>query len=282
MQEALVSVIIPVYNRVDMPRRAIDSVLKQSYISLEIIIVDDGSEPETALHIEQMPALDPRIKVLRMECNSGVSAARNHGISRATGDYIALLDSDDAWSPDKIKKQMRFFQTHPAYRICHTEEIWIRNGQRLNQHARHAKPEGRIFTASLPLCTVGPSSIMMHREVLDQAGLFDSNLYACEDYDLWLRLAARYSFGLLPDPLVVKYGGHADQLSRQYWGMDRFRIVSLLKVVDSPWISPEEHNACRTTIHNKSRILAQGAAKRHNMLLAAIYGRLAQLYEPNP
>ncbi len=101
-------------------------------------------------------------------------------------------------------------------RVCHTDEIWIRNGRRVNARKKHGKKGGWIFQHCLPLCAMSPSSIMIHRDVFTALGGFDERLPACEDYDLWLRITARYPVLFTRQPLIEKYGGHDDQLSRKY------------------------------------------------------------------
>jgi len=190
----LVSVIIPTFNRATMVVEALDSVLAQSYQSLEIIVVDDGSTDDTEV---RLASYGERIKVIRRALNRGVSAARNCGIRQSCGHYVVLLDSDDLWLPKKIERQLDFFRKHPQAMICQTEEIWMRRGKRVNPKYKHRKYSGSIFPHCLPLCIVSPSAVMIKRELLSQVGLFDEQLPACEDYDLWLRIAAHHPIFLL-------------------------------------------------------------------------------------
>lgn len=263
----MISVIIPTYNRAYLIREAIDSVLGQTNPNLELIVVDDGSTDETA---EVLARYGERVRVIRQE-NRGVSAARNAGIAAASGEWIAFLDSDDLWKPRKLEKQMAWLQAHPQVKICHTDEIWIRGGVRVNSMKKHAKPAGWIFEECLPFCVVSPSSVVIHRSVFDVVGLFDETLPACEDYDLWLRVAVKYPFGYIPEKLVVKRGGHADQLSRKYWGLDRFRVQSLRKILASGKLKPEQAGAARRALEEKCRILANGARKRGKLEEAEAY-----------
>jgi len=225
LQDILISVIIPVYNRPEQIKNAVESVLKQTYSNFELIVVDDGSTDDTP---EVLSQYDAEITVFRIS-NSGVSAARNYGVDKASGSYIAFLDSDDEWKPKKLEKQLEFM-LKGNWRISQTEEIWIRNGSFLNKRKKHEKPEGDIFIPSLQLCTVSPSAVMIKKYVYDQYGGFDETLPVCEDYDLWLRMAVREKFGLLNEKLVVKYGGHDDQLSATP-AMDRYRILSLHRIL---------------------------------------------------
>jgi glycosyltransferase involved in cell wall biosynthesis len=252
-----VSVIIPTYNRRDLVREAIASVLAQTYRDFELIVVDDGSDDGTAGVVQEFAGVR-----YVYQSNRGVSAARNRGVALSNGELLAFLDSDDLWQPHKLESQVRFFVAHPAARICQTEEIWVRHGVRVNPHHKHRKTGGDIFARSLELCLVSPSAVMLRCELFESLGGFDESLPACEDYDLWLRIAATEPIHLLETPLVLKRGGHADQLSRRFWGMDRFRVVALCKLLDSGVLSEEQRRLTRETLRAKCLILAQGAQKR--------------------
>ncbi len=273
MQPAI-SVIIPTFNRCSLLPRALDSVLAQTLPPTEIWVVDDGSTDGTRNLIH---ARYPQTNYLWQE-NLGVSAARNLGIKSAQGEWIALLDSDDQWQPQKLEQQWTLLQQHPAMKVCHTDEIWIRNGRRVNPKRKHAKCGGRIFHHCLPLCAMSPSSILVHRSVLDDVGLFDEALPACEDYDLWLRITARYPVLYVDKPLLVKYGGHADQLSRRYWGMDRFRVRALEKILRQEDLAEDYRQAALDMLREKVRILANGARKRGKFVEADYYENLPRKY----
>jgi len=253
-----ISVIIPSYNRAHVLGRAIQSVLDQTLPALEIIVVDDGSNDSTPVLMQQQ---FPQCRYIKQP-NSGVSAARNTGIEVATGDWLAFLDSDDEWLAGKLEAQRQLLQQHPNIKICHTEEIWIRNGKRVNQMKKHAKSGGHIFRNCLPLCVISPSSVIIHRDLFDEVGNFDEELPACEDYDLWLRICAQHPVAFVEQPQIKKYGGHEDQLSQHYWGMDRFRIKALEKVISSGLLDDKELTEATQTLIKKAEILAQGAAKR--------------------
>lgn len=253
-----VSVIIPTFNREKTLSRALDSILIQEAVAFEVTVIDDGSTDGTRQLIEQRY---PQVSYMYQN-NQGPSAARNRGIERARGEWIAFLDSDDEWLPGKLKAQLDFFQGHPEYFIAQTEEIWIRNGVRVNPMHKHKKYGGWIFEKCLPLCVISPSAVMIHRKLFETAGLFDETLPACEDYDLWLRIAAKFPVGLLEKPYVTRYGGHDDQTSRKYPAMDQFRIQSLLKILKSGVLNAEQTEAAQRTLKEKSSIFIQGALKR--------------------
>ncbi len=253
-----VSVIIPTRDRAAMLPRALDSVLAQTRAPEEVIVVDDGSlDDTTALLARRYPG----VTCLRQP-HRGVSAARNAGIGHARGTWLAFLDSDDAWLPHKLERQLELLAREPHWRIVHCEEIWIRHGRRVNPMKKHAKAGGWIFERCLPLCVISPSAVMIHREVFAAVGCFDENLPACEDYDLWLRICCRHPVAFIEEPLIVKYGGHADQLSRRHWGMDRFRIQALDRLLREAPLSAPQRAAARAMLHKKAAIYLQGAARR--------------------
>jgi glycosyltransferase involved in cell wall biosynthesis len=253
----LVSVIIPTFNRWPLLREAVASVLAQSYRDFELIIVDDGSTDETAAEFTRT-TLPLRYFI---QAHRGVSAARNFGVRLARGRYLAFLDSDDLWLPGKLEAQARFFEEHDDVQICQTEEIWMRRGIRVNPKHVHRKPSGDIFLRSLELCLVSPSAVMLTRELFDKMGGFDEAFPVCEDYDLWLRIAQTHQVPLISTPLVVKRGGHADQLSRSMWGMDRYRVSALQKLLRSG-LGGLKRERAMAVLQCKLAILAQGARKR--------------------
>lgn len=256
-----ISVVIPTFNRSELVIRAIDSVLHQSRPADEIIVIDDGSTDDTVSVLKSR--YGNQINLIVTQMNSGVSAARNVGISNSYGDWIALLDSDDSWLESKLAAQEAALKnrTEP---LCHTDEIWIRNGTRVNPMRKHGKYGGEIFNHCLPLCAISPSSALIRRELLESVGGFDESLPACEDYDLWLRICAQHKVLFIPTPQLVKYGGHADQLSRKYWGMDRFRTQSLQKLLNSNTLTNSQHNAVLECLLQKTEILLKGARKHNN------------------
>jgi glycosyltransferase involved in cell wall biosynthesis len=268
---AWVSVIIPTYNRAGWVTEAVASVLAQTCRNFELLVVDDGSTDGT---MEALAPFRGKLCYLRTRRNRGVAAARNLGAAAARGQWLAFLDSDDLWRPEKLARQVEYLKAHPDLEICQTEEIWVRRGVRVNPPHSHRKVGGRIFLPSLARCLVSPSAVMISRRLFWEAGGFDESLPACEDYDLWLRLAWRHDIGLVPEPLVVKRGGHPDQLSRA-WGLDRFRIRALLKLLQEPKLPAPYREAVRRTLAEKCRIYAQGCAKRGRLAEAAHYRELA-------
>ncbi len=257
----LFSVIIPVYNRPVPLRRAIESVLAQNFSDYELVVVDDGSTDDTAAIARSFPA----VRYVHQH-NRGVSAARNRGAAESSAPYLAFLDSDDEWLPEKLGVQHEFIGRNPSILIHQTDEIWIRRGRRVNPKNRHRKPWGDIFIPSLDLCLVSPSAVVIRRSLFERSGGFDERLKVCEDYDLWLRIAFDEPVGLIDRKLVVKYGGHDDQLSRRHWGMDRFRVYAIMKLLRARAgeMGEERLRATREAAGSRCALLAQGAKKRGN------------------
>jgi len=270
-----ISVVIPSFNRAHSIEQAIDSVLQQSTPPHEIIVVDDHSTDATR---RALIKFKKQIKVIRNEANEGVSISRNKGIEASSGDWIAFLDSDDCWDSKKLELQTRFHAADPNLRISQCDEIWIRNGNRVNPMTKHAKKGGWIFQECIPRCVVSPSAVIIHRDIFAEIGVFDPHLPACEDYDLWLRIAPYYEIGYLDQKLVTRYGGHEDQLSRKYWGMDRFRITAMEKHLDLE-LRPEWKTTLLEELIFKCGIVATGAKKRENEETAVSYLKKQELYQ---
>jgi glycosyltransferase involved in cell wall biosynthesis len=272
-QNPLVTVIIPTYNRGWILKEAIDSVLSQDFEDFELIVVDDGSTDNT---IDILDGYANDIIVLR-QGNRGVSAARNAGIAYASGQFIAFLDSDDLWLPGKLSRQVDFFKSNPNALICQTEELWIRSGKRVNPKHRHKKFSGMIFKHSLPLCIVSPSAVMLKKSLLGKTGVFDESFPACEDYDLWLRISCKYPVFLIDTPLIIKRGGHEDQLSKTP-KLDKYRIQALKKIIESSLLSQGQHIDAVKILKEKCEIYAQGCLKRGRNDESRYYFDLAQKY----
>ena len=256
-----VSVIIPTYNRKHTLKRAIQSVYIQSLLPFEIIVVDDGSNDGTKEWVKQKY---PDIKYIYQK-NSGVSSARNKGIKIARGDWIALLDSDDEWLPNKLSEQISKIKSNLDVKILHSNEIWIRNGVRVNQMKKHKKFGGYIFEKCLDICRISPSSVLLKKEILNDIGTFDESLKVCEDYDLWLRITSKYPVCFLDIPLIKKYGGHSDQLSRAHDGIEFYRIQSLQKILESKILSKLQTSLAINMMVNKMNIYASGLEKRNKI-----------------
>ena len=252
-----ISVVIPTFNRRQTIGRSIDSILNQTLFPSEIIVVDDGSTDGTSDYIQSN---FPSIRLLQ-QSNKGVSSARNMGIRSSNSDWVALLDSDDEWFPKKLEKQVMTLSQNLDIKFCHTEEIWIRNGVRVNQMKKHQKYGGHIFNKCLDMCRISPSSVLFHRSILDDVGYFDKDQKVCEDYDLWLRITAKYPVLYIDESLIKKYGGHEDQLSKVKDGIESHRIKVLEKLIMQKFTSVQK-NAMLKMLIEKLTIFSIGAQKR--------------------
>ncbi len=267
-KEFKVSVVIPTYNRVSYLGRAITSVLKQSYPVNEIIVIDNGSTDQTLSFIKKNFT---RIRVIT-EKKRGVSFARNLGIKNCKYNWIAFLDSDDEWITDKIEKQFVLLKERNfKYQFIHTNEIWIKNGMLKNQKKKHLKKGGYIFEDCLDICKISPSSVLIKKELFDKYGLFDNKFKVCEDYELWLRITSKIKIGYLDKPLIKKYGGHKGQLSEKYWGIDRYRIKALEKILINNNLKMQQKLKVLEYLLKKINIILLGAINRNNKRIFNMY-----------
>lgn len=259
MKNGLVSCIIPTHNRAYCLKRAVDSVLKQTNENFELIVVDDGSTDETPEVLKEYQD-HPKLRVLTQN-NRGVSAARNYGASHAKGEWLAFLDSDDEWLPEKLSLQRQIWEASPELSWVHGEEIWVRRGKRVNPKKIHQKSGGDIFERSLKLCLVSPSAVVLKKDLYEEYGGFDESFTVCEDYDLWLRLSKNHPVGFCEEPVLVKYGGHEDQLSARYKAMDHWRLRSLLQLLKAQDLGPQRQSKVLEEFLRKADILLTGYKK---------------------
>ena len=257
-----ISVVIPTLNRINTLQRALDSVINQTYKPAEIIVVDNGSSDGTLKFLREQY---PKITILT-ENKLGVSSARNKGIKKSINQWIALLDSDDAWHPRKLEIQTSMLDSAlKEYNLIHTDEVWFRNNKHINQMKKHKKQGGYIFERCLSLCCISPSSVLFKKNILDKVGLFDESLPVCEDYDMWLKICSSEEVLFAQDKLTYKYGGHKDQLSKSYWGMDRFRIKSIENIIKNFDLTYKQKKQAKKELIKKLKIIINGAFKRNNL-----------------
>ena len=278
-----VSVVIPTFNRDDFIEQSVVSVLQQSKKPDEVIVVDDGSSDKTcdilkALGFSNSADNGNSLRYVFQE-NKGVSAARNLGIKVSKYKYVAFLDSDDLWLEKKLERQLSSLESQSKrYRLSHTNEIWVRNGVRVNARLKHEKSGGDIFIRCLKLCCISPSSSLVDRSVFDEFGFFDEMLPACEDYDFWLRFCAFEEVHFVNEPLLIKNGGHDRQLSKKHWGMDRFRVFALEKLLKDPSLSEFKRQETIKELLFKLQILINGGRKRKkNRFVKKLYKKKASL-----
>jgi glycosyltransferase involved in cell wall biosynthesis len=258
-----IDIIIPTYNRASVLEKAIQSVLKQTYQNFLLHIVDDGSTDETSSLLRSFDN-HPQI-CIHTQKNLGVSAARNFGVKNSQNEWIAFLDSDDEWLPHKLEVQVDYLKKHPGLRFLHAEEIWIRNGVRVNPKAKHSKSQLDLISMSLEFCLISPSTVIMKRELFNAHHGFSEELEVCEDFDLWNKILLTEDVGFLDQFVTNKYGGHADQLSTKFVAMDYWRIKSLLNLRNSYELSPVLKETITTIIKKKASILLKGYQKHNNV-----------------
>ena len=269
-QKPSISVVIPTLNRSISLKRALNSVLSQSYQPEEIIVVDNGSTDDTE---EMIKYQFPQVTILR-ERKLGVSAARNKGIKASKGDWVAFLDSDDEWCAPKLERQMDSrLNSLGSFRLIHTNEVWKKNNVFVNQMKKHKKKGGDIFFQCLSLCCISPSSALIEKNVFKDFGYFDENLPACEDYDFWLRFCAKEKVLFANDELLIKHGGHSDQLSQKFWGMDRFRVYSIEKLITKGGLSYKYNSAALEVLLAKINVLIKGGLNHKNFRLVDFYSK---------
>ena len=254
---------------------AVASVLAQTVRGFSLVVVDDGSTDATAAAARAAVAGATIPCAVVTQPGRGVAAARNAGVRATTEPWIAFLDSDDLWMPAKLERQLAWAATHPTMRLNQTEERWLDGGRHRNPRAWHRKEE-RVFRRSVARCLVSPSAVMIARDLYDRTGGFDETFPVCEDYEYWLRITAHEPVGLVPETLVVKRGGHRDQLSRSTWGLDRWRVAALVKLFATTALDDDDHALVRATVVEKCAILAAGAERRGRVDEADRYRRLAE------
>ena len=240
-----------------------------------------NNKPCSKIKLIQLKPSHPsknQIQILRWESNKGVSYARNQGLKQGQADWIAFLDSDDEWLPHKLEKQMEYAKKNPQCSFIHCNELWFKNGKAFNQKKKHKKQGGRIFIPSVRLCCVSPSAVLIKRNLFKKLGLFREDFPVCEDYELWLRITSRYNVGFLDESLLIKHGGHKDQLSKKYVAMDFWRVKALSPYLEDKNLSAEERREVKQTLTKKLKILLKGCPKHKNFKIQKemekIYARL--------
>jgi len=263
-----ISVIIPTYNRSEFIEQTINSVLNQTKMPNEIIIVDDGSTDNTYEIIAKLIDIYPCIKYIK-QTNSGVSNARNTGIINSINNWLCFLDSDDIWNENKIEEQINFHTNNPTVLFSHSDEVWKFNTKIIKKKKHQLKPSGDCFLENINNTLIGASTIMIHKSIFEKVGLFDENLIACEDFDMWLRILYHYELGYIDEELIIKVAGHSNQLSFITPMMDKYRIIALEKHIKSKY-KKEVINLIKI----KCNILIKGAVKYNNQSINDCYTNL--------
>ncbi len=270
----LVSVIIPTFNRLGFLKEAVESVEKQSSRDFELIIVDDGSTDSTGGYLEGLP-----VKYIRLGHSGFPGRVRNAGAKAAEGKYLAFLDSDDLWEPEKLARQVSYLTANPEIEICHTHEVWLRNGRVVSQSKQRHKRSGNIFNHALKKCIIGPSTVMLSSRLFRETGGFREDMELAEDYELWLRITNGYEVGYIDEPLVIKRAGHEDQLSEKYGQIEIFRIKALQQNLEAGIFHGENKILAGREMARKGRIYGSGALKRGKKEEGEYYLRLAEQWE---
>ncbi|AAL80893.1 glycosyl transferase [Pyrococcus furiosus DSM 3638] len=208
MSRPTVSVIIPTHNRAKLLKRAIISVLNQTFEDFEIIVVDDASSDNTPNIIESIK--DSRIRYIRLEKNSGAPTARNIGIKKARGKFIALLDDDDEWLPRKLEVQVKKFnELEKKFGVVYGGFYYVSQQNERIIGKRLPRFRGNVYGELLKENFIGSPTVLIRRECFKKAGLFDPKLPSSQDWDMWVRIARYYYF----DYIVAKYYVHGHQIS---------------------------------------------------------------------
>lgn len=279
-----VSVIVPTYNRGPLIEEAVRSILQQSFREIEIVVLDDGSTDDTYLrlsHLQRELELTPGAPTLRVHYQDHLGfpgQARNVAAGLARGRYLAFLDSDDLWLPGKLEAQLALHQADAAVRISHTREEWMRGGRSISQVGQKHKREGFLFYDALWKCIMGPSTVVMGRELFEEYGGFREEIEIAEDYELWLRITTFERVGYLNTPYTVKRDGNWGQLSHKYGHIEGFRITALCNLIDSGWFPDDLASHARQTAVRKCSIYSEGCRKRGRFADADHYLHLAGLY----
>lgn len=201
-----VSVVIPTYNRGHCITKSIESALNQTYSVWEIVIADDGSTDNTEEIVDALN--NPLIKYFKLPQNKGASAARNYGVGKSTGEYIAFLDSDDCWAEDKLEKQMDYFEKHPEFGLVYTRYLYhgIDGTESFVPSIDDkSKLEGNVLPYLLMANSVGTPTVLMKRSVFDEVQGFDENMSSLVDWDFAIKVAKKYPLGYLEEPLLNVY-----------------------------------------------------------------------------
>lgn len=277
-----VAAIIPTYNRSSQTIRALKSVLNQTHTCAEILIVDDASTDTTRTDLTSFISSHqiPHCKLIELSQNSGVSTARNIGVRAAQSSWVAFLDSDDEWQNDKIEKQVESLQK-TGLLISHTDETWWRDRKVVTKKNKHRKYGGEVFNLCVDMCFIGPSTSLLHRSLFEKHGGFDESFKVCEDYDLWLRLTAENKVDFVNQELIIKHGGHDDQLSTSTPSMDFWRLKALSKHFNSDALSSEQKSLVQNTFIKKACVFKKGCIKHKNEKMLAAVLEMEQLLPPS-
>ncbi len=213
----LISVIIPVYNGEKTIKDTIESVLNQTFSDLELIVINDGSQDATSEIVNRIR--EPRLKFFSYP-NAGLAASRNRGISLAVGEFISFIDADDLWTPDKLESQFNALQVNAQAAVAYSWTDWIDESGQFLRPGGYIIANGNVYEQLLKRDFIeGGSNVLIRTQALAEVGGFDESLNAVEDWDMWLRLAARYEFASIPSPQIL-YRISPNSMSTDVWKME--------------------------------------------------------------
>lgn len=292
-----VTVVVPTCNRKDFVTQALHSVFSQNYRNFEIVVVDDGSTDGTAAHLLRTFGAEARAVELvarrnpaaltpfyhtfthqgllvRYEYhqNRGLGAARNRGIRHARGSYIAFLEAEDIWEPGHLRSQIDFLEGHRGACIARVGERPAKEGPRSRRARRGEVASGNLFAQALEQAPAGISCAVVHRSCFAECGEFDENMPACEDYDLWLRLTARFPVYYVEGPEVTRRAPRPDG-SPHAWTSDRFRVYSLEKSFQSGQLDSEQRFLVSQALVRRCERLVEGYRRQKSEERANFYER---------
>lgn len=235
MDDYKVSIVIPTYNRSGFIKRAVESVLSQSWENVEVIIVDDNSPDDTERVVRSIN--DARVTYIKHDCNQGAPFARNTGLKESSGEFICFLDDDDYWRKDKVEKQLKtFLKSDLALGLVYSGFVYRYEDTEVEMAP--PRRSGDVLSALLGSNFIGSTSVpMIRRSCLDVVGVFDLDFVSCQDWDLWVRIAQKYKVDFVAQPLVVRVA-HGDQISgdcsKKIEGRERFVSKHMNLLLGSP------------------------------------------------
>ena len=224
----LVSVVLPTYNCARFLPESVGAVLSQTYTHYEVIVVDDGSTDNTK---DVLNPFMQKIRYIKLEQNKGLPVARNTGIQSARGKYVAFIDADDLWLPEKLQTDIEYFETHPEVSMVYSKHINIdEKGRVVNGSVKKQLPSGNVFTQLFSEQNfVIASSVVVRKNVFETTGLFDEQLFNCQDWDLWLRIAFHFQVAGINKPLV-KYRHNPHSLSKNRNNVLKYQKIVIDKI----------------------------------------------------
>lgn len=253
-----VAIIIPCYNAQGTLAPTLDSALAQSFRDFVIVAVNDGSQDDTLAILEQYAKRHPdKIQVISQP-NRGQTVAKNVGIANSRGEFIAFLDSDDLWAPDKLEKQLTLMAARPDTGLCYTAARQIDvQGAVVGTIGVSASHRGRCVNELILRNNIVASSVLARRAAIERAGLFDEHLRACENWDLWIRIARDYAVEFIDEPLT-SYRVHPNNMSKNFERMFQARMYVIDKHLPQGDEDPELRERRREALFKAHLSFAKG------------------------